>query len=174
MTSKKKASKPKKLAREIFEVLFALVVAWVGYQALALATGTPLPIVAVVSDSMYHDSLYDKWWDSKKSVYESLDINKNEFAGLPFHNGLAKGDLIFVINQQPIAGDVVIYQRDSITIIHRVIQARDGGYIIRGDNNHNSDEGGNPIQPNRIRGKAVFAIPFLGFPRTVIFEVLRI
>jgi len=174
MASKKKTSKPKKIAREIFEIVFALVVAWLGYQALALATGTPLPIVAVVSDSMFHDKPFDEWWLSKSNVYEGLEIGKEEFSKLPFPNGLSKGDLIFVINQKPKIGDVVIYQRDSITIIHRVIQIREGGYIIRGDNNQNSDEGGNSISSQRIRGKAVFAVPVLGFPRTLIFEVLRV
>ncbi len=174
MSPKKHKSKSKRLAREIGEVMLALIVAWAGYQGLALVTGTSLPIVAVVSDSMYHDSAFDQWWASHGEFYRSIGIDQTQFVSSSFPNGLSKGDLIFVINQEPEVGDVVIYQRNAITIIHRVIGVRDNGYVIRGDNNPVSDENGASIDPQRIRGKAVVAVPLLGFPRTLIFEIFRI
>ena len=37
--------------RDIIEIIFAVIVAWLFYQGLALATGTSMPIVSVVSQS---------------------------------------------------------------------------------------------------------------------------
>lgn len=159
--------------KELGEVMLAIAVAWVAYQGLTVVTGTSLPIVAVVSDSMYHDSSFNSWWP-EHPFYQSIGINRTEFSHFPFPNGLSKGDLIFVVNEKPNPGDVVIYQRDSIVIIHRVVQARKNGYVIRGDNNPMSDENGAPISSSRIKGRAVAAIPLLGYPRTIIYDIFKI
>ena len=165
---KKPEKKGKRIVREVAEIAFAFVVAWLGYQALSLATGTSLPIVAVVSDSMYHTNTFDPWWVSRGSSYEGIGITKDEFQGFPAKNGLSRGDMLFVINQQPKIGDVVIYDRPNqgFTIVHRLVSSVNGEYVTKGDNNFVADQ---PIEKSQIRGKVVFAVPLLGYPRFLLF-----
>ncbi len=171
MKQKKQTSKSKKWAREIGEIAFAFVVAWLGYQSLALATGTSMPIVTVVGNSMYHTSSFDEWWGSQGKYYENIDIARSQFEKFPMRNGLSNGDLVFVIKSQPKIGDIVIYERNGAgsTIVHRVVEVRDGGYVTKGDNNFASDNANNPIKKDIMKGKAVFAIPLLGYPRHLLF-----
>lgn len=169
--NQKPKSKKKRVLREIGELVLALFVAWLGYQALALATGTSLPIVAVVSDSMYHNGNFDEWWASRGKLYESIGITKEEFKDFPFRNGLSVGDFLLVINSQPQIGDVIIYDRPVenkgyITIVHRLVETTNGEYVTKGDNNLVKDS---PIAKNQIRGKVVLAVPLLGYPRFLLF-----
>jgi len=166
MAYKKDKSK-KSHARDVAEIILAFFVAWLGYQALALAVGTNLPVVAVVSDSMYHNSKFDDWWASKASQYSQLDISENQFLDFPFRNGLSRGDLLLVVNQPPKIGDVIIYNRNAqLTIVHRLVKSTNGEYITRGDNNFASDQ---PIAKSQIKGKVVLAVPLLGYPRFLLF-----
>ena len=103
--------------RDIAEIAIAFAVAWLFYQGLVFATGTPLPIVSVVSDSMFHATTFDEWWNNNKGFYEQKNITKEKFASFQFSNGLSKGDLLFVLNAEPQVGDMIIYQsgRSSFT-----------------------------------------------------------
>ena len=162
--------KKKSASREVAEVVAAFVIAWLAYQGLAVLTGTPLPIVSVVSDSMYHTDHFDNWWTQSGGFYESIDINKAEFRSMPTANGLSRGDLLFVV--KPInleVGDVVIYNRlDGFTIVHRIIEIN-GNYIVtKGDNNAVHDQ---TINVSQIQGKMVFAMPVLGYPRFLLHLV---
>lgn len=168
-TQKENKGKKKRALREVGEIVFAFAVAWLGYQALALATGTPLPIVAVVSDSMYHQQPhYDDWWVMRAGFYGDIGITKEEFQDFPFRNGLSRGDLLLVVGQTPNVGDVIIYDRpgQGYTIVHRLVSTTNGEYITKGDNNLAADS---PIAKNQIRGKVVAAVPLLGYPRFVLF-----
>ncbi len=163
--------KIKSAAREIGEIVFAFFVAWLGYQALALATGTNMPIVSVVSDSMYHQSPeFDQWWHTRNSFYEDIGVSEVQFQNFPVRNGLSRGDLLFVINSVPKVGDVVIYQSPTAgyTIVHRVVQIRSDGYIVKGDNNVIPDP---LVQFSQVKGKVVFAVPILGYPRLLLFNL---
>ena len=125
---------------DVLEILLAFIVAWVFYQGLAFAAGTPMPIVSVVSESM-----------------EPV---------------LHRGDLVFVIAPRDLqVNDVVIYQREgsAFTIIHRIIEKKEDGYIIKGDNNPRPDSG--TIAQNQINGKVLFAVPLLGYPRLALYAV---
>lgn len=163
-------SKTKKIGREIAEIVLAFAVAWLGYQGLSIVTGTPLPIVAVVSDSMYHTNTFDGWWDTHKEYYESIGMDKERFLTFPFRSGLSRGDLLLVVNQKPNVGDVVIYEKPSqgISIVHRLVAVRDGEYIIKGDNNFVADA---PVSPNQFVGKVILAVPLLGYPRFLLFGI---
>ncbi len=127
-------------ARDVLEILIAFLIAWVFYQVLAFAAGTPMPIVSVVSESM-----------------EPV---------------LHRGDLVFVVAPKDLrVNDVVIYQKEGtpFTIIHRIIEKRDDGYIIKGDNNPVPDRG--TIKPSQINGKVLFAVPLLGYPRLALYAI---
>jgi signal peptidase I len=168
MKDEKAKSTGKRIAKELGEIVLAFVVAWLGYQALALATGTTMPIVAVVSESMYHTNEFDGWWLQHGSFYKEIGINMSKFQAFPFRSGLSKGDLLLVVNQQPQVGDVVIYDRpgQGFTIVHRVISMTNGEYVTKGDNNYVADQS---IAKNQIKGKVVLAVPLLGFPRFLLF-----
>ncbi|MBI4896319.1 MAG: signal peptidase I [Candidatus Aenigmarchaeota archaeon] len=168
----------KQFGKDLFEVLVAVLVAFLLYQGLALVTGTPAPIVTVVSESMVHANHFDAWWEHagrnsfqlKKDVYAELGITKEQFLHFPFANGLYIGDLIIITGPQNVrVGDVVTYVKEGsgITIIHRVVAVQDTAYIFRGDNNPVSD---NPVPKDRVVGKARFVIPLLGFPRLLLFK----
>src|SRR3989344_5080238 len=140
---KKKGQNPEKkksLAREIGEIAIAILVAVLVYYGLSFVLGTSMPIVSVVSGSM-EPVLY-------------------------------RGDLIILVAPNDLkVKDVVIYQRPDIseTIIHRIIEERDEGYIIKGDNNAIPDPG--IVRKNQILGKVIYAVPLLGYPRVLLFEI---
>ena len=165
-----KNNKKKSILREAVEIIIAFAIAWIAYQGLAVATGTALPIVSVVSDSMYHTSHFDNWWDGSGIFYNKINIDKAEFKSFSAPNGLSRGDLLFVVRADNLKiGDVVIYNRaDGLIIVHRVIELN-GNYIVtKGDNNPIQDP---TISRNQLQGKMVFAIPILGYPRYLLHLV---
>ena len=120
--------------KDIMEIISAVIVAWLFYQGLAFVTGTPMPIVSVVSQSM-----------------EPV---------------LHRGDLLFVVGPKNLGvGDIIIYDRPEVsyTIVHRINASTENGYIIKGDNNPVPDAG--YVQEYQIKGRVVFAMPLLGYPR---------
>ncbi len=160
-----------KTYKDILEVVGAFAVAFLFYQFLILVTGTPLPIVSVVSDSMYHQEYFGSWWNVSSGYYDQHDITRQDFLTFTDFNGLSRGDLLFVV--RPInlhIGDIVIYQRDSasMTIVHRVVELSGDRVVTKGDNNMGSDQ---PITLENVQGKVVFAIPILGYPRYLLHLV---
>ena len=67
------------------------------------------------------------------------------------------------------AGDIVVYMRGSTPIIHRIIEERSAGFLIKGDNNPVPDPG--LVQKSQIVGKTILAFPILGFPRLFLFKL---
>ena len=135
-----KTGKKKSIKREVGEVGIAILVAILVYYGLSFVLGTPMPIVSVVSGSM-EPVLY-------------------------------RGDLIILVAPNNLnVKDVVIYHRPELseTIIHRIIEEKDGGYIIKGDNNQVADPG--IVKKEQILGKVIYAVPLLGYPRVLLFEL---
>ncbi len=168
--NEKRGNKPKSLGRNVLEIVLAFVVAWLLYQGIAFATGTPMPIVSVVSHSMYHDKTFDEWWSENEKFYLSYNITKEEFRNFPMSNGLSRGDLLVVVkDENPKPGDIIIYNRFSgFTIVHRIIEIENETYITKGDNNPASD---NPVPKDQFVGKAILAIPMLGYPRLALYAL---
>ncbi len=157
--------------RDVVEIVGAFVIAFLFYQFLILVTGTPLPIVSVVSDSMYHKQSFDKWWADNDDFYLGRDISKEKFLSFRNFNGLSRGDLLVVIRPENLkVGDIVIYQRSgsSFTIVHRIISIDAGTITTKGDNNAGPDQ---PVVKENLQGKVVFAVPVLGYPRFVLHLV---
>ncbi len=157
--------------KDILEIILAFIAAWLFYQGLSFAANTPMPIVSVVSDSMYHKDNFDSWWVRNENYYRDLGIEKSDFLRFTVPNGFARGDLILLVgDNNPKTGDVVIYNlpgRD-ITIIHRVVEVRNGSVIVKGDNNAVPDPA---VKKEAIIGRAVFAMPILGWPRLALYAV---
>ncbi|MBU2589236.1 MAG: signal peptidase I [Nanoarchaeota archaeon] len=160
------------LASWIVNVILAfLIVKFIIYPLLGLMLGTSYPVVAVVSGSMEHNGLdFDSWWANNADWYENENFTKEEFYDFSFKNGFNKGDIIVLkgINAENIKrGNVIVYStnRYKYPIIHRVVNKEGelGSYTIetKGDNNTLEDPEG--ITEDKLIGKAIFKIPFLGW-----------
>ncbi len=157
--------------RELLEILSAFIIAFLAYQALSLLTGTSLPIVSVVSDSMYHTNHFDAWWLENGGLYSQYNIDKDTFKTFVMPNGLSKGDLLFVVHaNEPKVGDILIYKRNGspLTIVHRLVSIEEDHYIIKGDNNKQADAS---VNKEYVIGKVVFGVPVLGYPRLLLHAV---
>lgn len=123
--------------RDILETGLAFLLAVGFYFGLTIILNTSMPLVSVVSESM-----------------EPV---------------LHRGDLLLIVctNDYEV-GDVAIYQKQNmkITIIHRIIEKNNNGYVFKGDNNIAPDP--YMVNQNNIKGEAVFAIPLVGYPRLVL------
>jgi len=86
------------------------------------------------------------------------------------------GDLIVVSGrEQPKVGDVIVYVKpNGELIVHRLIAVEETAwrtvYITKGDANPYPDE---PINPERVKGKVVFVIPYLGVVRLFVERLIR-
>ncbi len=167
--------KKKPLYRDAIEIVAAFAAAWVFLQGLGFALGTNMPIVSVVSESMFHTGMaFGDWWDAKAAYYTSRGIGRQDFVSFPFANGLAQGDMLVVIKPDNVnVGDVVIYQPQpgcfsvDKTIIHRITGTENGRYVTKGDNNAGHD----PclVSKEQVLGEAVAVAPLLGYPRILLF-----
>lgn len=163
-------------------VLAFVIIKFLLYPGLGFVLGTPAPIVAVVSGSMEHDGNFDMFWDgesccnlacSSKLVqgkwYEDNGISRDSFRTFDFVNGFNKGDIMILYSpEKAVVGDVIVYIADRPDpIIHRVIKVGEENgrqlYWTKGD--HNCDVGGfeQHIPEERVIGKAVWRVPFLGW-----------
>lgn len=65
-----------------------------------------------------------------------------------------------------IVNDIIEYQMEGYTVIHRVIEKRQSKgeytFITKGDNNNAADI--NPVTEDQIIGKCVFQIKYIGYP----------
>ncbi len=168
-------------------ILAFILIKFIVYPGLGFALSTSHPIVAVVSGSMEHDGDFDRWWDSSAvcSVddctqgifYNEIGISKQEFLEFKYEDGFNMGDIMILKGTKPEKiklGDVLVFR--SIRpdpIIHRVIkiQQEDGVYYFqtKGDHNSNSYEslGEHKIPQDKVIGKAVVRVPYLGWIKLV-------
>lgn len=134
-------------------VLLALVV----YQGLIFVLGTPEPIVTVVSQSMEPTLMRGDMLVLRGASVDTLR------AGMP------DGNIIVYVcpHEEPKCppGDKLI--------VHRVYSKNpDGTLTSKGDNNPAQDQW--RIQPSWIKGKMILRLPYLGYPRIIISEILNI
>jgi len=168
----------------IISIIFLFVVIkFIFFPLLNLATGTTLPLAIVESCSMYHDgnlfSNYDEWWSKSENKYSEFEINKEEFKDFIFKRGFTKGDILFIVGTKPEKlkeGDVIIFDgSQSNPIIHRIIDIKEenGEYTFStiGDNNNGQLSFEKIISEDKIVGKASFRLaPYLGWVKLMFFE----
>ncbi|MBI5332182.1 MAG: signal peptidase I [Candidatus Aenigmarchaeota archaeon] len=77
------------------------------------------------------------------------------------------GDMVVIASGEYHTGDIVVYMRGNMPIIHRIIEEREKGYIIKGDNNPVPDPG--IVKKEQIMGKTIIAAPVIGVPRLLMF-----
>ena len=155
-------------------ILAVLIIKFIIYPVLGLGLGTKLPVVAVVSSSMEHNSDFDTFWNAKGYFYTDPEYNitREDFENFKFKNGFNKGDIMIVTRAIPSkikVGDVIVFQSpEPYPIIHRVVKKwqEDGIYYFRtkGDNNlgFTVQAQEKNIGESRVLGKANLRIPYLG------------
>jgi len=162
-----------------------LIVKYVIYFGLGLMFGTGFPIVAVVSGSMEHEGLdFDSWWDENSDWYESHDISFEEFEEFPFKKGFNKGDIMVLFGTEAKdinKGDIMVFEAKSkYPVIHRAVKVwsedEEIFFQTKGDNNLRvfAELGENKIGEEKIVGRAVLRIPFLGWVKIIFTELIKI
>lgn len=152
-------------------VIALIVIKFMFFPLLSLATGTALPLVIVESCSMYHSMELDQIMT--EGIYRDYNLTMNDTKGWIFKNGFTKGDIIFVVGAKNAkVGDVIIFNGgQSNPIIHRVVGIdASGKYTTKGDNNLGFLPYEKGISPDLVVGKAVFKIPALGWVKLIFFD----
>src|SRR3989338_7009491 len=75
-------------------ILVFVLIKFIVYPGLGFLLQTSHPVVAVVSESMEHNSNFDEWWDKSNKWYINNGIKKEEFVNFPLKNGFNKGDIM--------------------------------------------------------------------------------
>ncbi|MBS3141657.1 signal peptidase I [Candidatus Woesearchaeota archaeon] len=162
-------------------ILAFIIVKFIIYPLLGFALATNLPVVAVISGSMEHPGSFNDWWQSQESWYTQNNISLETFKFFPLKNGFNKGDVIFLTGHGTIeVGDVIVFQGYSNNpIIHRVVKIETENnknfYTTKGDFNRDSsfDLGEVNIPEERIIGKAVFKVPYLGWIKILFSDLVN-
>lgn len=180
-------------------VVAFLVIKFLVYPFLGWVLGTPYPVVAVISESMEHGvslgylcgkkvsgfkESFDNYWAVCGDWYEKNNISKTQFQRFPLKEGFRKGDIVLVWGSEPEnleIGDVLIFQGSKPQpIIHRLVRKwEEGGkyfFQTKGDHNKKSLEGfwgETKISEERILGKGVLRIPYLGWVKILFVQAVR-
>ncbi|KAF7376918.1 Signal peptidase complex catalytic subunit SEC11 [Mycena sanguinolenta] len=138
-------------------IAMSLSFAYMMYTALGFFTNCKSPVVVVLSGSM--------------------------------EPGIHRGDLLFLSNYAPYDyknGDITVYQiaRESITIVHRVVQTHAGPkdssrlLLTKGDNNELDDlslyQGLEWLEPKHVVGRVRAIIPLVGYLSILVNEYPRL
>ena len=140
---------------------------------LSFLLNTDLPVVAVVSDSMTHDSLVEK--NHYQFLENNLGYSREEIDSWPIKDGFLRGDVLIVKgvpNEDLKVGEVIVYdiKGQNTPIVHRIIKIEDGQLTTKGDHNPSYD----PWKPTKIHGEAIFVIPYLGYPKLYFTQIFGV
>ena len=155
-------------------LLAFIIIKFIFFPGLSLATGTSLPLVIVESCSMYHhEAGFEKVFGGS-DVYADNGISLEDTGNWVFQNGFAKGDVIFVVGvYEPEVGNVIIFEGGAqYPLIHRVVEAGET-YSTKGDNYKTNSKQLNSekdIGKEQIIGKALFRVPFVGWAKLIFYE----
>ena len=164
-------------------ILAFILIKFIVFPGLGLALGTTYPIVAVVSNSMEHNSLdFDDWWNVKINQYSQYNITKQDFNDFILKNGFNKGDIIILKGSSPAdleVGNIIVfktYRPDPI--IHRIVRKWKEGdnyyFQTKGDNNAISINFEERISEDNIIGKSLFKVPYLGYIKIWFVDLLNL
>ena len=159
-------------------VIAFVLIKFIVYPGLGFLLQTSHPVVAVVSESMEHNAVFDDWWSKSNRWYTDNGISKEGFGSFPLRNGFDKGDIIVLKGKEPEdieIGDIVVFwSAKKDPIIHRAVNKwkEDDAYFFqtKGDNYKTNpapinstflDE--NRVSEEQIVGSSVFRIPLLGY-----------
>lgn len=162
-------------------LLAFLIIKFLVYPALGFTFGTTHPVVAVISDSMKHNTgNFDNWWEKSGKFYEDYGITKEDFQKFSLRSGFSRGDIIILRGEKPQslkAGDIIVFfGKAPDPIIHRVVERweEDGQFYFRtkGDNNKGFVPDDERINQSLVVGKAWFKLPLLGYVKIIFTQIL--
>ena len=160
-----------------FIIISYILLKFVVYPGFLFVMGWQ-DVVSVLSESMIHtgpiETTYYSWLSEREINYSSF----------PFPNGLNPGDAVVVVPslvENIVVGDVIVYvpfKYTNSSIIHRVIYKEKIGeeyYLTtKGDANPGVGLFEINITQSNLIGKAVMAVPFLGYPRAILHNFFGI
>ncbi|MAG45795.1 MAG: signal peptidase I [Nanoarchaeota archaeon] len=118
------------------------------------------------------------YWEVCGGWYESREITKEEFSKFPQNKGFNIGDIFILQKPKDIKlGEVIVYNNgfNAAPIIHRVIEINeeDGKtfYKTKGDYNEKSYAFEEKISENKVYGKVLLKVPYLGWVK-IMFNML--
>lgn len=185
-------------------ILAFVLIKFLILPGLGFVMGTSHPIVAVVSGSMEHklthpcyingcdESQYsicgetfeekfsvdfDAYWNICGERYEDLSIEKETFANFDFKNGFNTGDIMIVGSPKNFEiGDVVIFWdgKREYPLIHRVVKKDEHTFTTLGDHNPGFISTEQNVPNEKIIGKALFRIPYLGMIKIWFVDFINI
>lgn len=166
----------KEAMETIAYIVLGVIAAYLLNFGLGLLLGTKLPVVAVVSESMTHDATTPiKHYQYLK---ETFNYTKEQIDSWPIKNGFLKGDALVIMgvpDKDLKIGDVIVFdiEGQNTPIVHRIVKFENNQIVYnetltKGDHNPTI----NPWRPIRIYGKAALVIPFLGWPKLLLTQLL--
>lgn len=154
------------------------------YDNYGKCSSSTYEICGKLSDNKEHLN-FNEYWNTCGNWYEEKGITKDIFSKFNMKNGFSKGDIIVVWGRfTPKIGDIIIFKPNSDSnaprpIIHRIVDIN-GIIQTKGDHNqkqlvpdnniYKTDE--TKISENQIIGKAIFKIPYLGWIKIWISELI--
>ncbi len=162
-------------------ILAFVLIKFVVYPGLGLVLQTNHPVVAVISDSMQHQSEFETWWKGMEKFYSRYNITKEEFSGFKMNKGFSKGDIIILKGKKPAdigIGEVIVFDGNMPEpIIHRVVSKwqSDGSYYFstKGDRNSDQRDEEKEINENRLVGTAWVRVPYVGYVKIIFTELVN-
>lgn len=162
-------------------ILAFVLIKFLVYPGLGLILHTNHPVVAVISDSMEHQSEFETWWNGMEKFYSRYNITKEEFAGFRMSGGFSKGDIIILKGKKPAyieAGEVIVFDGNRPEpIIHRVVSKwKTGGnyyFSTKGDRNSDQRDEEKEINESRIVGTAWLRVPYVGYVKIVFTDLVN-
>lgn len=167
----KEKDKKNEFVENVLYIALGLIIAISSNYILGLILRTDLPVVAVVSESMTHDETTE--YRHYKYLEGEFGYTREEIDSWPLKNGFRKGDVLVVIgvNTSKLeVGDVIVYDinNQKIPIVHRIVKMNNSKIVTKGDHNPTID----PWEAVYVHGKAVFVIPYLGWPKLIFTYIM--
>uniref|UniRef100_A0A7C5UU76 Signal peptidase I n=1 Tax=candidate division CPR3 bacterium TaxID=2268181 RepID=A0A7C5UU76_UNCC3 len=147
-----------------FFLVAVLLILFMNY-GLGFLLKTDLPVVAVISESMTHDKTTE--YVHYNFLETEYNYSRSQIDSWPIKNGFRKGDVLVIkgVNENELkVGDVIVFdiEGQKIPIVHRIVDINQK-ITTKGDHNPIID----PWGVERVHGKVVFVIPFLGWPKLI-------
>lgn len=166
-----------------FAAVAFIFIKYVFLPFLGLITGTSLPVVAVISQSMYHP---EGWAEdsalcrngpcTQTEYYAERGIDPDRFASFPLSDGFSRGDILLLEGHTTVeVGDVVVYRvPNRYPVIHRVVEDNGDTIVLKGDNNPQPIEQLNEyaLPKSSVEGQAYLRIPYVGYVKIFITTLL--
>lgn len=109
---------------------------------------------------------------SDRGTFYAMAIGSNSMQGV-----IDKGDVVIINKSKKNykEGDILAVDVDGTMIVHRVVKVTkvDGGYIYQTKGDANNGEDWWTVKESMIKGKAIFAIKYIGWPTIKLSEFLQ-